>query len=157
MMDSGGGRLPLIVAAVLLAAGAGWWAWNRGDGPGSSTPEQGASVTAGPARPAPVVPAFSPLARMGARLFAENCARCHGENATGTDRGPPLLHDIYNPGHHPDEAFYRAVRRGVPQHHWRFGNMPPLPEVKRRHVQAIIAWIRELQRANGITYRPHRM
>ncbi len=156
MKGTGGGRAAMTVGVLLLIAGTAWWAWKQDDG--SGPPARGeAARTAAPSHVEPVIPVLSPLARMGARLFTENCARCHGENATGTDHGPPLLHDIYNPGHHPDEAFYRAVRRGVPQHHWHFGNMPPLPEVKRRHVQAIVAWIRELQRANGITYRPHRM
>ena len=105
-----------------------------------------------------VLPELNALERMGARLFSENCSRCHGENALGTDRGPPLLHDIYNPGHHPDESFYRAVQFGVRQHHWKFGDMPALRDrVQPHQVRAIIAYIRKLQHANGIVFRPHRM
>ena len=86
----------------------------------------------------------------GARLFAANCAVCHGENATGTATGPPLLHRIYEPGHHPDASFRRAVEHGVMSHHWRFGHMPPVPGLSRQDIARIIAYVRELQRANGI-------
>ena len=75
---------------------------------------------------------------------------CHGENATGTEQGPPLVHKIYEPGHHADASFYRAVERGVRSHHWPFGNMPPIPGVSRKDVTRILAFVRELQRANGI-------
>jgi hypothetical protein len=53
-----------------------------------------------------------------------NCAVCHGPAATGSMQGPPLVHEIYEPGHHPDELFVRAVMEGVAQHHWDFGPMP---------------------------------
>jgi len=96
------------------------------------------------------IPEFSPKAKAGARLFAENCAVCHGENATGTDTGPPLLHKVYEPGHHPDRLFQRAVSEGVMSHHWDFGHMPPVPGLSREDVAKIIAFVRELQRANGV-------
>ena len=96
------------------------------------------------------IPEFSPKAEAGARLFAENCAVCHGTNATGTDTGPPLLHKVYEPGHHPDRLFQRAVSHGVMSHHWQFGNMPPVPGLSRKDIAKIIAYVRELQRANGI-------
>lgn len=103
------------------------------------------------------VPQFSPIASAGKVAFDANCAECHGQNAAGTDKGPPLVHDIYNPGHHGDAAFYSAARRGVQQHHWPFGNMPAQPQVKDDEISAIVRYIRELQSANGIAYRPHRM
>ncbi|MEM5474484.1 cytochrome c [Hoeflea sp. AS60] len=96
-------------------------------------------------------------AKDGQSLFDTNCAACHGKNASGTDKGPPLIHDIYNPGHHPDEAFYSAVANGVPQHHWPFGNMPKLGQVTPDEVAKIVSYVREIQLANGITYKPHKM
>ena len=45
----------------------------------------------------------------GATLFTTHCAGCHGVAASGTDKGPPLVHRIYEPGHHPDGAFLRAA------------------------------------------------
>ena len=71
-------------------------------------------------------------------------------NASGTGLGPPLVHKIYEPGHHQDFTIQSAVRNGVPAHHWQFGNMPPVPTVSDEDVPNIICYIRELQRANGI-------
>ncbi|MBZ0164999.1 MAG: cytochrome c [Notoacmeibacter sp.] len=101
--------------------------------------------------------ALSQTASEGEALFAANCATCHGEKASGTDKGPPLVHDVYNPGHHPDESFYSAAANGVPQHHWPYGNMPPQSQLEKEEVAKIVRYVRELQVANGITYKPHRM
>jgi hypothetical protein len=38
----------------------------------------------------------------------------------------------------------------VRAHHWRFGNMPPVDGVNRAEVEKIVAYVRALQRANGI-------
>ena len=103
------------------------------------------------------VPQLSSVAGRGQMLFEANCEQCHGQNAFGTDKGPPRAHDIYNPGHHPDEPFFVAAKRGVPQHHWPYGNMPAQPQVSDEEVTAIVEFVRELKVANGITYRPHRM
>lgn len=104
-----------------------------------------------------LVPQLSAVALQGQQAFDAKCAQCHGQNASGTDKGPPLVHDIYNPGHHADESFYRAVKLGTRQHHWPYGDMPPQPEVSKGQVATILKYVRELQVANGITYKPHRM
>ena len=96
------------------------------------------------------IPELTKNAQAGARLFASNCALCHGTNRTGTDRGPPLVHKVHEPGHHPDAALYRAVNQGVVSHHWSFGNMQPVPGVSHGSATKILAYVRELQRANGI-------
>jgi mono/diheme cytochrome c family protein len=96
------------------------------------------------------IPELSPVAEAGQAAFAEHCASCHGPAAGGTDQGPPLVHRWYEPSHHSDAAFVLAAERGVTQHHWRFGPMPPQPQVGDRSLQQIIAYVRELQRANGI-------
>lgn len=103
------------------------------------------------------MPTLSPMALAGARAFDANCAKCHGQAGVGTDKGPPFLHQVYNPGHHSDEAFRRAVRQGVRQHHWRFGDMPEQPQVTDREVTEIVRYVRELQDANGIVSEPHSM
>ncbi len=140
--------------AILIAVAAALW-WVLRD---PTQPPSGSSASQGENGSSFVMPALDPLAARGRDLFTEFCARCHGENALGSDRGPPLVHDIYNPGHHPDEAFYRAVQFGVRQHHWRFGDMPALrDQVSPEQVRAIIAFIRRVQRANGVVARPHRM
>lgn len=103
------------------------------------------------------VPELSTVAVRGQVAFDANCAQCHGKNAAGGDKGPPLVHNIYNPGHHGDQAFLLATKRGVRRHHWPYGDMPPQPQVSGAEITAIVKYVRELQVANGITYKPHRM
>lgn len=96
------------------------------------------------------VPDLSAEAVAGRLKFEANCMRCHGKNAAGTDKGPPLIHKIYEPSHHSDMSFYRAAKNGVRAHHWLFGDMPPVAGAKEQDVTEIIRYVRELQRANGI-------
>ena len=93
---------------------------------------------------------LSETARAGEELFNANCSICHGVNAAGTGRGPTLIDRIYHPGHHSDLSFRSAVRQGVRQHHWTFGNMAPVPGVSPGDVDKVICYIRELQRAERI-------
>jgi cytochrome c len=86
----------------------------------------------------------------GERTYDANCRSCHGPLGTGTEAGPPLVHRIYEPGHHSDAAFQLAVTRGVRAHHWSFGNMPPLPSVDSAEVARVTAYVRWLQRRAGI-------
>ncbi len=124
-------------AAVVVAAA--WALWPREDDrtrSGGETPSTVAvSSTAGMA---------------GEALFNQKCAVCHGRHAAGSPQGPPLVHRYYKPGHHSDMSFLLAVRRGVRAHHWRFGNMPPVPGLSDRDVMAIVGYVRALQRAKGI-------
>ncbi|MAS06876.1 MAG: cytochrome C [Ahrensia sp.] len=97
------------------------------------------------------VPALSGEALAGEALFNANCASCHGKNAAGQDGvAPPLVHVIYEPNHHGDAAFHIAAQRGVRAHHWHFGDMPPVEGVSDGEVDKIVAYVRSLQRANGI-------
>ena len=97
------------------------------------------------------VPTLSAPSQLGEQLFNENCASCHGKNAAGQyGVAPPLVHIIYEPNHHGDMAFQLAAKRGVRQHHWHFGSMPAVPSVTQQDVSKITAYVRELQRANGI-------
>jgi len=95
-------------------------------------------------------PGHAPDAQRGATLYASHCQQCHGPGARGSDKGPPLLHGYYTPGHHADLAFYSAVRNGVVQHHWDFGDMPAQPQVRPEQVADITAHVRDLQRRHGL-------
>lgn len=87
----------------------------------------------------------------GRDWFRQHCARCHGDLGQGSRTGPPLVHKTYEPGHHPDAAFFLAVKDGVRQHHWNFGDMPPLrAAVSPEQTADITAWVRRRQRAVGI-------
>jgi mono/diheme cytochrome c family protein len=135
-----------IMAGAAIAAIAAVALWNITR---PSTPHVNASGKEATAQL--VIPAtFSDEAKMGERAFNAVCATCHGKDAAGTDVGPPLVHRIYEPSHHADYAFEMAVANGVRAHHWKFGNMPPQPGVTKADIATIVAYVRELQRANGI-------
>ena len=89
-------------------------------------------------------------ARQGQNLYRRACQRCHGLDASGSKQGPPLVHKVYEPGHHADLSFYMAVSKGTRAHHWTFGDMPPIPGIAPDDVGHIIAYVRNLQRRAGI-------
>ena len=95
--------------------------------------------------------ALSSNAEIGKLAFEAKCADCHGTNAAGQEGvAPPLVHKIYEPSHHGDGSFLLAAKNGVRAHHWRFGDMPPVEGITDGDVKMIVAYVRELQRANGI-------
>jgi mono/diheme cytochrome c family protein len=96
------------------------------------------------------VPELSEPGTRGQAAFNTYCSACHGSDAGGTNSGPPLIHKIYHPGHHGDMAFLLAARQGSRAHHWSFGDMPPVPGVSDAELADIIAFVREVQHANGI-------
>lgn len=134
-------RAPAALA-LLLALLAAVWLWPRGEDP----------AVPGGAMVEVVVPAaLSEPALAGKAAFDATCAECHGADAAGVEGlGPPLVHRIYEPSHHGDMAFVLAVTSGVRAHHWSFGDMPAQEGVTGEEIAAIIAYARELQRANGI-------
>ena len=98
-----------------------------------------------------IVPPLSLEEQAGEQAFERHCMTCHGKEAAGTSKtGPPLVHKIYEPSHHSDGAFFRAVRQGVTAHHWHYGHMPMLPSVSDPEIAAIVRYVRALQHANGI-------
>ena len=100
---------------------------------------------------------LSSTASKGQVVFNTNCASCHGIDAAGGIGGPPLIHNIYNPGHHSNASFIRAVRNGVKQHHWQFGDMPPQKHVAFGDMVFLMKFIREIQQQNGIKGMDHDM
>ena len=86
----------------------------------------------------------------GAGLYAQNCQICHGINGLGSNQGPPLVNATYNPSHHADLAFHLAVKNGVRSHHWKFGDMKPLPNLSPEDVGHIVQYVRSKQRKSGI-------
>ena len=86
----------------------------------------------------------------GRVLYDRSCAACHGAGGRGTTQGPPFVHEVYEPSHHPDGAFLLAVRSGVRAHHWGFGDMPPQEGLTDDEVALITAYVRDVQRQAGI-------
>lgn len=91
-----------------------------------------------------------PNPALGKKLYAANCASCHGADLKGSDKGPSMLHKVYEPSHHSDIAFQLAAKNGVRAHHWKFGDMPSVPAVTPDDVAHITAFIRVEQRKAGI-------
>jgi len=103
--------------------------------------------------PKPAVGSSGPVPaefQTGETTFNANCSACHGKQAVGTDHGPPLVHKVYEPNHHGDQAFQYAAANGVRSHHWEFGNMPKIPAVTPADVDQIVKYVRWLQRQAGI-------
>ncbi len=142
------GRYTLIAFALAALLGLGFWWSGQGDEPDVAA----GTERTGPAMVDVAVPeTLSANAEIGKMAFEAKCAECHGANAAGQDGvAPPLVHKIYEPSHHGDAAFLLAAKNGVRAHHWRFGNMPPVEGVTDGDVKMIVAYVRELQRANGI-------
>ena len=95
-------------------------------------------------------PNYVANANRGWRLFDSHCSTCHGPELTGTNKGPPLANKIYRSAHHADLTIYWAIQRGVKQHHWKFGNMPPQPQISSEQSADIVAYIRRVLREKGI-------
>ena len=134
-----------VAAAAILGVGYLGYA-NRPASPGPADIPQGVALAE-----VRVPDVLGETARIGQRVFEAKCVDCHGLNAQGRQgMAPPLVHKIYEPSHHADESFQRAVALGVASHHWRFGDMPAVDGLTRGDVAMIIDYIRELQRANDI-------
>lgn len=141
----------LILAALAAVVAVGtYYMTQMAGGPGTSTGEE--APTQGAAMVEVALPGdLSQQAQMGRQAFEAVCADCHGKNGAGKmGSGPPLIHKIYEPSHHGDMAFQMAVQNGVRAHHWKFGNMPPQEGLTKADVNAIVAYVREVQRVNGI-------
>ncbi len=139
----------IAIVAILVAGGVGYAMWPIV--PNTTTTDAAIVMEDGVLANVLLPDTLSQNAQIGQLAYEAKCAACHGLNAAGQDGvAPPLVHVIYEPSHHGDEAFQRAAAMGVRGHHWPFGDMPPVEGVTRGDVTMIIAYIRELQRANGI-------
>ncbi len=135
---------PLGSAIVLGAVGMFW---------GGQTTTDGANGPAAEAEQMVQIsqPVLDGPQKLGQTAFNAKCAACHGAGGAGVpEAGPPLIHKIYEPSHHGDRAFFLAARQGVRAHHWTMGNMPPVQGITDAEIATIIAYVRAIQRANGI-------
>ena len=105
-------------------------------------------VACGSTDPAPAGQADG-VGSAGADVYASSCASCHGTDLRGTDKGPSHLSIVYEPDHHGDDSFRSAIANGAPQHHWAFGDMPPVEGLSGEQIEAVIAFVRGEQRRLG--------
>ena len=145
----------LVAALVVAGFAAASWLWiapGQQSETAMKTSEPTPTGQGAPLAEVMIPEQLSAKAEAGKTYYAAVCATCHGVNAAGQDGvAPPLVHRVYEPSHHGDMAFVLAARNGVRSHHWRFGNMPPVEQrLTDAELGAIVAYVRELQRANGI-------
>ena len=155
-----------VLAAAALAAGCSGGDSPSGGGAGEaaatstrSAQAGGTTGTGGPragmGRPTAsggtrVVRLFSDpeMIARGARVYRENCARCHGERGEGApnwrQRGqdgkwpPPPLNGTGHTWHHPLAALRMTIRNGTLA---MGGSMPPWKDkLSDEDIDAVIAW-----------------
>ncbi len=116
--------LVAVVLAVVLTATGG-----SDDPPAPGSPEQVA---------------------LGAEVFDQRCATCHGPEAAGGLAGPPLIHQMYEDL--TDADVRTAIAQGKPPTNWpRFeAGMAPVPNLSVSDVDAVIAYVRSVQREAGL-------
>lgn len=128
-----------LVSALALAAVV---IYSKGVGTDETSVEAGKPV---------VMPELTGVLLTGQAAYQAKCSACHGVELNGVDqKGPPLVHKYYEPNHHGDAAFVSAIRVGAPAHHWKFGDMPPVEGMGEADIAAVVAFIRAVQKANGI-------
>ncbi len=137
-------KLFLLERALLVLFLSVFWGCSESGSNAQSTPVVTPTIAALTEKPVPAE------LEEGEATFNNFCSRCHGAQGRGTDKGPPLVHKIYEPSHHADMAFQRAAAQGVRAHHWKFGNMPKIEGATPEDVTKIIGYVRWLQRQAGI-------
>ncbi len=85
-------------------------------------------------------------ARAGSKIYNSECAVCHGRLLEGTHKGPSML--AYESAFHPDPDFVAAIKSGVKQHHWSFGDMQPIKSLTDDDIRRVIIYIRKVQAYN---------
>ena len=80
--------------------------------------------------------------RAGAKLFRRHCAACHGQDAQGIGKAPPLISDRTKnaePG-----AWYGVLRNGA-----LASGMPSFSRLPEAQRWQIVTWLQHLNQADG--------
>lgn len=77
-------------------------------------------------------------ASQGVQRFVEYCAGCHGADAKGGDKAPPLI-SAANPLNRSDAELFRIVRDGTN------GGMPPFAQIGDANIRAVLQFLRKLE------------
>lgn len=104
--------------AIVVAAALYFWLMLKPTDRATPVVNVAAHGAAAPKADSIIIPELSQTAQSGKFAFEDNCAACHGETLAGTDAGPPLIHELYVPGHHSDAAIVHAAKNGVTSHHY---------------------------------------
>jgi len=77
-------------------------------------------------------------AGQGVQRFMEYCAGCHGADAKGGDKAPPLI-SAAGPLNRSDSELFRIVREGTN------GGMPPFAQIGDVNIRAVVQFLRKLE------------
>ena len=130
------------VAGIAIACGA-----DTSDATGTLTAQPAPALDT--AVPPATSTATAPAVPDGAAVYQQHCAECHGVDLRGTDKGPSQLSIVYEPNHHGDYAYRVAIREGTREHHWWFGDMPPVEGITDLEIEKVISFIRAEQQRLG--------
>ena len=133
-----------IIVTCVITAACGADASEAGD---TSAPEPSPAQTAEVT--APTSTAAELVIPDGGEVYQQYCAECHGVDLRGTDKGPSQLSIVYEPNHHGDYAYRVAIREGTREHHWWFGDMPPVEGISDLEIEKVISFIRAEQERLG--------
>lgn len=81
----------------------------------------------------------------GERIYAANCAQCHGADLTGNERGPSLLLEVYGSDELADADIADAIRNGAEQRLFEFGPMAGNGALSDQQIDAVVAFVRAEQ------------
>jgi len=85
---------------------------------------------------------LSPLAIAGHALYRKHCFTCHGEEAGGTERGPPLARGGMAAGKFERMTFHLVVRQGRDAPDGQYGSMPGF-DLSFNQIEMIGRYLRE--------------
>ncbi len=110
--------------------------------PPTESPPIAARIT-----PAKAIAAVTPTTRqrvrgdskLGATLYQNACASCHGEDALGLGGGPVL---VETPALYQPAQFARLIRHGA-------GRMPAFPDFKQEQINAVLSFLQSLSGTPG--------
>ena len=140
------GVAAVALAAFLLAVACGA---DTSDATDLLTPPSEPASAPTAAAPAPSTTEAGLAVPDGAAVYQQYCAECHGVDLRGTDKGPSQLSIVYEPNHHGDYAYRVAIREGTREHHWWFGDMPPVEGITDLEIEKVISFIRAEQQRLG--------
>ena len=72
----------------------------------------GAAACGSDGEPTAAEASDDPIVALGAEVYQQSCASCHGPDLRGTDKGPSHLSIVYEPNHHSDDSFRSAIANG---------------------------------------------
>ena len=94
----------------------------------------------------------SPDVVLGEQRYAQRCAMCHGADLRGSRIGPSHLSSVFGPEQTTDAMFADAIRNGGRSGRFpQYDAMPAVPGLSNHEITSIIAYVRSVQRAQGLT------